>query len=228
MAGAAPPRFADVLLPWNTPLLTGLAGLTSAAPVVLLTLTHYSLTWSALTLALAGAAGALVGLGAVVVERLFPRWPRPLRWAVGMAARGLVPVFAPVVFWYAYATTGQIAPALFQALLDVVFTLVAGGLTGLGMGLAATRSEGLFWRLLIAGGAIGMVRSLLSIPLAAAEHAAVGVPLAALTWQYWGELLLSNCLFGLFLGLALAERLSAAYRAQTDEAWPPTWGRDLP
>jgi MFS family permease len=207
-----PSSFRDVPLPWIALVLAVPAGLVPALAGML------QQGWA--QLASPASAAVYVGtslafvvltvLGAAIVDRLCPRWPRSLRWMVGMALHGFIPV--TLVFSLSAMMFGQFGAALLSVLLQMAYGVVSGALTGLALGLAADRAEGLYLRSVWAGLIAGLVRTVVYAPVLLASLAAYHGSTRSLGATYWGCLVAGQCAFGVLLALAIAACLLAAWR----------------
>ncbi|MBM3474703.1 MAG: hypothetical protein FJX75_15675 [Armatimonadetes bacterium] len=221
MQSERPPlSFREVPLPWSALLLAAIAKLLSAgfvggqasgyfaSPVRLVVYSGIS-----------AAAGAAMALGAAIHDRLWPRWPRPLRWMIGMALPGFIPWH--VLYALPSMVFGQPAPAVPGTLLLMADSVANGAVTGLALGLAAQRLDGLYLRMALAGLLAGLARTAMWVPVLLVSLRASGSSLQVLGAGYWGSLAVGQCAFGVLLALAIAACLSAAWRAKTGDSDSP-------
>jgi len=213
----SPVLFSEIPPPWTVLLLAALAKLVSGGVSMGGPARGYfaSPVTAAVYLGISVVFGVAMVLGAAVLDRLYPRSSRSLRWMVGMALPGFIPwtlllVLPSMVF-------GQLTPALLSVLLQMAYDVVTGAIAGLALGLAADRAEGLYLRLVLAGLAAGLARTVAYVPVLLASLAAYGRPLPAPGAGYWGSVVLAQCAFGVLLALAIAACLSAAWRARSGE-----------
>jgi hypothetical protein len=208
----------DVRLPWNACLLTALAAavafvVADAAGAVGrwpgLGALVYWVPWGA-------ADGALAGLGCALLDRVRPRWRRPARWALGMGLAGLVPLSTmPDLLggWVSHPPHAD----LWDVASPMAASVVAGALVGACLAAAAEahpRSHGF---LLGAGVLTGVAST--------AVYAGIWGLMCALSpcmsvvtyFGAWVQPVLDRCAYTALLGLALGDRLWAAWRKQADE-----------
>jgi hypothetical protein len=211
LATEAVVRVREVPLPWSTPLATLAAG--AVASAALAASLHYTegtpMGEAVLSAATLWWWTGIIGAAVVAADRLLPRWPAPGRWALGMAVAVLVP--NPVVAWKmlgggamnwgSLMVMGVVAAALFAAL-------------GAGLGFARRSSQGLWWRLPLAGALVmaALPGSLVSVGVAV--QAFVGGPTSLPGPVLVRIVALAGvlALCGGLIGLALAERLWRAER----------------
>ncbi len=154
MFDALPRDFRLVALPWITAVYVMFPPLVvNALGCIILTVSHSGLPlWVWMESGIVLTVGcALFGLGMAASDRVLPRWPRALRWALGMAATGVVPIHQIYL-----ALTGQ-AVILMNLMRGAIGTAIGGVIMGLLLGLAARRRERLHLRMGVAGGALGLV-----------------------------------------------------------------------
>jgi hypothetical protein len=213
--------FREVPLPWSLLLLAVLVALPSGLVGMLRQGgAHFASPGYVATYMSIGVANTvLTVLGAAILDRLCPRSPRSLRWMIGMALHGFIPLGLVFSLWS--MMYGQLAAALFTVLLQMAYGVVSGAVTGLALGLAAERSERLHLRLASAGFIAGVARTAVYAPALLASMAAYGSPLRSVAASHWGGLALAQCVFGVLLGLAIAACLSSARRAEAplDADW---------
>ena len=211
-----PPPFREVALPWNTLALTGLVDLVfgGLAQEALLLASAGSGAWAVVFALLAVLPGVLLGLGPAIVDRLRPHWPRAARWALGMGLRGLVPLSSAWML-LTLALGGQsLAWAHLPWLaLQVSASVVNSACLGLLLGLAADRPKGLYGRLFSVGGFAGVGAAIGGVALA--ELGISLLPFGTPELNALGaDAAIARCLSEPLIGLALANRLTSALRAQ--------------
>ena len=158
----------------------------------------------------AATAAGLLGLGAVLLDRGWPTAPRPVRWALGMALRSLVPIC--MVWHLALSRAPGRTTTPEMALVEFCASLPACLAAGLVFGWAARSSRGLLWKLPLAGLFYGLWVWIAIVAM-------YGSSAWLRNWRPLGAYLLPGfpylpeyVAFGPLLGLALAERLEAAPR----------------
>jgi len=217
MAEARPrPDWARVALPWSAALtVTG-----ACVAVGLLSVLVRSLQ-ARIGGAPAGGVGSLgtVGIrsawaalywavGLVAGDRALPHWPRAARWALGLGLGSLVPDPGFVLQMIQHPLhPPHPADMTTQLLPWVPFAILFGYF----LGLAARRPEGVLWRLPVVGVAI-QAGPMLVLLLIAAVFVPSSLPTGrgAVFTLVW--CLAEGVLHGGLLGLAVGERLRAAWR----------------
>jgi len=206
----------DVPLPWTTPLATLGAGVVGGALLAAsLHYTHVTTRAPGVDAVLDGSVllwwTGVIGAGAAAVDRLAPRWSAPGRWALGMGAAA---VPNPAILALALVESGS--PPWGVVLL---ICLVAGALfavLGAGLGLARRSSEGLWWRLPLAGALVMAALPGGLVGAGVAVQAFMGGP-TSLPGPVPVQIVVLAGVLGLcggLIGLALAERLHRATRAR--------------
>jgi hypothetical protein len=110
---------ASPLLPWVTPVLSLAAGWAGLivwyARHIMVPPTVPGLVSAWRLVAPFVAAGAAVGLGPTLLDRIARRWPKPLRWAAGMAGGGWVALVAVVGPWHPVSALAQAGGMMVEA-----------------------------------------------------------------------------------------------------------------
>jgi len=208
----------DAPLPWSTPVATLGAGVVGGA--LLAALVHWTPHFTSLPRAADAVLNGcvlvwwtgIIGAGAAALDRLAPRWRASGRWALGMGLAAAAP--NPGILAGAMVGSGSVpwGPVLLMGLAAGAAFAVLGA----GLGLARRSSEGLWWRLPLAG----------ALVMAALPASLVAAGVAVQACRGWGTSLprlvlvmvvvlagvLGLC--GGLIGLALAERLHRATRAR--------------
>ena len=207
----------DVRLPWNACLLTALAAavaftMTNAPGAVgrwqvLASLAPW-VPWVA-------ADGALAGLGCALLDRVRPRWRRSERWALGMGLAWLVRLAQVRALLLNSFATSQ-SPLLWTLASGVAVSGAAGALVGAYLAAAAEARPRSHATLLLAGLCVGLIPTV-GHAVAMSLRSALGLSGPGAGMGYWLQVLLGNCTYTALLGLALGDRLWAAWREQADE-----------
>jgi hypothetical protein len=147
-------------------------------------------------------------VGLVAGDRALPRWPRAARWALGLGLACLVPDPDFVLQMIQYPLR-PLHPA--QVTTELMPWVPFAILMGCFLGLAARRPEGVLWRL-PAVGVVVQAGPMLVILLIAVIFAPSSLPTGrgAVFTLVW--CLVEGVLHGGLLGLAIGERLRAAWR----------------
>jgi hypothetical protein len=207
----------DVPLPWSAVPLGALVGLiTGVGYGVVVTAAvggpHFQV-WIAAYEGGVDAAGALlIVFGAALLDRLVPTWPRGVRWASGMGAAALAGVGLMVGVGYVLSGLGAGLPT-WDVLGVLAGTGVSYALLGGVLGVVGRAGKDLLWRFPLAGSATMAV--LVALRLASSHLLGVPLPIVGPAGSIVGPV------FGLLLGLAMAERLNAAQRraVEQDSSW---------
>jgi hypothetical protein len=166
-----------VRLTWHTPFFIALAELVAYSVLWLPFCIAGRTAWGALSwiATCAAWAAALRGLGAAAADRWTPGYPRPIRWALGMAVVSIVPpleLLVPALLWWRTPFASTLgwgwAPT-------VPWTAGQAIVVGLVLGSVAGRTRGSPWGLALAGlvmfialygfsGVSGLVMSLSGVP----------------------------------------------------------------
>jgi hypothetical protein len=197
-------------LPWSTVVSTGLASLVGGLLGRLIGLARVGAVVPDQSLGpcvLDDIWGGVVMGGAIViadrVRRARPRWAA---WAVAGALAALVPVPSVMQVWL--RPGGE-----WQVYFPLLVWLPVQGLTGGALGWAAQREDGVLWRLPLAAIGAQLAVPVLAFALGLLYYAATGrlgeqkVDSVALAHG-----LLSTCVGGGLLGLAVGERLAFGRR----------------
>lgn len=162
-------------------------------------------------------AGALMGIGVCLMDRVAPRWPRASRWSVGLAAGGTVGVGASAAYvsgpaWILIAHRAVGLAAVF------VLCAVLGAVLG-ALGSHAKRR----WRLPLAAAAWLGLSASLARPLPTVQVGGLGDSLGTLAgryyWPWWttaARCAASDAALGLLIGLALLLSLWLSEKRPTD------------
>ena len=141
-------------LPWVTPVWCAGAGLVAGVVSVAQFAGASGVSPSILFMTVAPAclAGGLLGLGAMMSDRMAPGIPRWLRWGLGMGvARGLVPLATVLSVWPPFWPLSLYVPG--QVVAEMVAMGIVSAAFGLWLGRAADGRRGRLWK----GALIGFV-----------------------------------------------------------------------
>ena len=212
------PEWAQTALPWSTVLTVTAAcvtvGLLSFVARALQARISGAPGVAAGSLGTVGIrsawAAAFWGVGLVTADRALLRWPRWARWTLGLGLGSLVP------------DPGLVLQAMYHPHRPIVFGDLStqllpwvpfAVLLGCFLGLAARRPQGVLWRLPAVGAAV-QAGPILVLTLVAVIFVPSSLPTgrgAAFTLVWC---LVEGVLHGGLLGLAIGERLRAAWRRE--------------
>ena len=176
--------FGEVLLPWSTPLVVGLA--TGLAGLAGLLVGWFADLGMAIAMCIVGGAmvaarGAVVALGATLGGRLLRGTSRPVRWACGMAVVGVVPGLE-VLIQSRYGVAGVHGVSYSTLLCWVALGAGRDALLGLCLGAVLMSRPGHWWPSALSGAGV--------LALYCVADALLGGPLAEIGLMpgghYWG------------------------------------------